>query len=62
MTGPRRIFFRAAALAALVCAASVPGRSADLPMGIRPEDKRSGYHFQSRETQAMQDDDLTNPG
>ena len=29
---------------------------------IAPADKRSDYSFMSRETQAMQDDDLTNPG
>ena len=29
---------------------------------IRPADKRSGYFFTSRETQAMQDDDSANPG
>ena len=47
-------------LALAVAAAS--GQSADLPTGIRPEDKRSGYAFLSRETQAMQDDDQANPG
>jgi L-cysteine S-thiosulfotransferase len=29
---------------------------------IAPADKRSDYSFMSRETQAMQDDDLANPG
>ena len=38
------------------------GERADLPTGIRPEDRRSGYSFLSRETQTMQDDDLANPG
>lgn len=40
----------------------VSGQSADLPTGIRSEQKRSGYSFLSRETQAMQDDDQANPG
>jgi sulfur-oxidizing protein SoxA len=40
----------------------VSGQDAEAPTGIRPEEKRSGYHFLSRETQAMQDDDLANPG
>jgi L-cysteine S-thiosulfotransferase len=40
----------------------VSGQSTGLPGGIRPEEKRSGYDFLSRETQAMQDDDLANPG
>ena len=30
--------------------------------GIRQEDRRSGYFFLSRETQAMQNDDVSNPG
>ena len=38
------------------------GEGADPSTGIRPEDKRSGYFFLSRQTQAMQDDDQANPG
>lgn len=29
---------------------------------IRPSERRSGYHFMSRETRAMQDDETANPG
>jgi sulfur-oxidizing protein SoxA len=37
--------------------------AADLPAGEIPQaDKRSDYSLMSRETQAMQDDDLANPG
>lgn len=38
------------------------GQGADRSTGIPPEERRSGYSFLSRETQAMQDDDLANPG
>jgi sulfur-oxidizing protein SoxA len=62
MSGPPRPSIRAAILLTLLLALSASGQGADPPAGIRPEDKRSGYHFQSRETQAMQDDDLANPG
>ena len=41
---------------------AVPGQGTSLPTGIRPEERRSGYFFLSRETQAMQDDDQANPG
>jgi sulfur-oxidizing protein SoxA len=47
---------------ALLLPLSASGQTADPPAGVRPEDKKSGYHFQSRETQAMQDDDMANPG
>ena len=46
----------------LSLAAPASGQSPDAPAGIPEAEKRSGYHFQSRETQAMQDDDLANPG
>jgi L-cysteine S-thiosulfotransferase len=42
------------AVGALACAASVAAP-------IAPEDRRSGYDFMSRQTQAMQDDELTGP-
>lgn len=48
-------------LSALPSVAS-SGQSTAPTSGIRPEEKRSGYSFLSRETQAMQDDDLANPG
>ena len=48
-------------LSALPLVAS-SGQSAEPTGGIRPEDRRSGYFFLSRETQAMQNDDLSNPG
>ena len=41
------------------CAISPTSISAD---DIPPADKRSGYGFMSRDTQAMQDDDTANPG
>jgi len=50
------------ALLLALCPAVVSGQAADAPPGIRPEDRRSGYSFLSRETQTMQDDDLGNPG
>jgi L-cysteine S-thiosulfotransferase len=62
MSGPHRSALLAAILLPLVVAVSVSGQQADPPRGIRPEDRRSGYHFLLRETQAMQDDDLANPG
>jgi len=62
MSGPRRFSLLAAPFLPLLLAVPVSGQHADPPTGIRPEDTRSGYHFQSRETQAMQDDDLANPG
>ncbi len=42
--------------------AAALGQGALQPTGIRPEERRSGYSFLSRATQAMQDDDLVNPG
>ena len=62
MSGPPRFSLRGATPLTLLLALSASGQSADPPAGIRPEDKRSGYYFQSRETQAMQDDDPANPG
>ena len=62
MSKTHRPSLRAAALLAPLLALTASGHGADPPAGIRPEDKRSGYHFQSRETQAMQDDDVANPG
>jgi sulfur-oxidizing protein SoxA len=38
------------------------GQGAHQLTGIRAEERRSGYSFLSRETQAMQDDALANPG
>lgn len=49
-------------IALALSAVSVFGQSMDLTGGFRPEDKRSGHAFLSRETQAMQDDDHANPG
>jgi sulfur-oxidizing protein SoxA len=43
-------------------AVSASGQRVERGDEIRPEDKRSGYHFMARETQAMQNDDLANPG
>jgi sulfur-oxidizing protein SoxA len=48
-------------LSALPMVASSEQRG-DPTGGIRPEDRRSGYFFLSRETQAMQNDDVSNPG
>lgn len=62
MWGPRRLSLRGATLLGLLLVLSASEQSANPPAGIRPEDRRSGYSFQSRETQAMQDDDLANPG
>jgi L-cysteine S-thiosulfotransferase len=50
------------AIALGLSAVAVSGQSLDLTAGNRPEDRRSGYAFMSRETQAMQDDDQANPG
>lgn len=44
--------------ATLLCAWTLAGTAGE----IAPADKRSDYVFMSRETQAMQDDDLVNPG
>jgi len=46
----------AAACAFIGCALSV--NAAEIPLAAR----RSGYEFMGRETRAMQDDDVTNPG
>jgi sulfur-oxidizing protein SoxA len=43
-------------------AVSVSGQHPERGDQIRPQDKRSGSTFVSRQTQAMQDDDLANPG
>jgi sulfur-oxidizing protein SoxA len=61
MPRPHRPSLLLAFLLALPGAAAT-GQGAEHPTGIRPEDKRSGYFFLSRETQAMQNDDLANPG
>ncbi|HSB68702.1 MAG TPA: sulfur oxidation c-type cytochrome SoxA [Candidatus Methylomirabilis sp.] len=53
---PAALFFMA------LMAVPASGQNADPGSGIRPEEKRSGYSFMSRETRAMQDDDLANPG
>jgi sulfur-oxidizing protein SoxA len=50
------------ALLLAVCPLVVSGQAADMQPEIRLADRRSGYAFLSRETQAMQDDDLGNPG
>lgn len=55
-----RSFILATILLIPLVAGTAPG--ADRSSGIGPEDKRSGYSFLTRETQAMQDDDLANPG
>jgi L-cysteine S-thiosulfotransferase len=62
MSGAGRVFPIAAATIMLLTAVSVCGQTADRSGGIRLEDRRSGYHFLSRDTKAMQDDDLANPG
>ena len=63
MTAPLLSPLRRAALSIMVLmAVPASGQMADPRSGIRPEEKRSGYSFMSRETQAMQDDDLANPG
>jgi sulfur-oxidizing protein SoxA len=48
---------RTAALAALTALAALLARDA-----AAQEPRRSGYDFMSRETRAMQDDDMANPG
>jgi sulfur-oxidizing protein SoxA len=53
---PRRLTAPFAACAVLLLAQPAP--AAEIPSGER----RSGYEFMSRETRAMQDDDVTNPG
>ena len=50
------------AIAMALSAVAVSGQRTDPTAAIRPEGKRSGYAFMSRETQAMQDDDQANPG
>ena len=62
MAARRRFSALSAALLLLGLAVSVSGQRPERGDEIPPEDKRSGYHFISRETQAMQDDDLANPG
>lgn len=52
----------ALAVLALCAAAAATGRGVDPPRAIAPDDLRSGLAFQARETQAMQEDDLANPG
>ena len=54
--GGRALPALAAACAVLHFAQAAPG--AEIP----PGERRSGYEFMSRETRAMQDDDVTNPG
>ena len=52
-----------AVAAALLAAALVTCAARAAAAGeIAPADKRSDYAFMSRETQAMQDDDIVNPG
>src|SRR4051794_35986071 len=56
MTAPARL---CRGLAALLLAALAAGASAtEIPLSER----RSGYEFMGRGTQAMQDDDTANPG
>jgi sulfur-oxidizing protein SoxA len=62
MAARRRVSVLPVALLLLGLAVSVSGQRLERGDAIPPEDKRSGYHFVSRETQAMQDDDLANPG
>jgi L-cysteine S-thiosulfotransferase len=52
----------AISLLVLGMALSVSGQGPVRRDEIRAEDKRSGYSFVSPQTQAMQDDDLANPG
>ena len=62
MPGPPGFSLNGAGLLTLLLALSASGKDAGPPAGIPAEDRRSGYHFQSPETQAMQDDDAANPG
>lgn len=50
------------ALLVMLPVVAASGQRPDRSTGIRPGDRRSGYAFLSRETRAMQDDDLANPG
>ncbi len=59
---PPRCFFPVMVWLLALGPVLVSSQAADSPPGIRPEDRRSGYSFLSRDTQAMQDDDLMNPG
>lgn len=61
MSARRAPIHVALALFAL-CAAVATGRSADPTRGIAAQELRSGFTFQSPATQAMQSDDLANPG
>ena len=54
--GKPRLYVLAAACAVLQFAQAATG--AEIP----PGERRSGYEFMSRETRAMQDDDVTHPG
>ena len=50
---------RAAAIAAILAAlCTISSRAAEIP----PAERRSGFDFMSRENQAMQRDDMANPG
>jgi sulfur-oxidizing protein SoxA len=49
-------------LLVLSLAALASGQRPEQGDEIRAQDRRSGYAFLTRETQAMQDDDLSNPG
>jgi L-cysteine S-thiosulfotransferase len=54
MTAPKRLAALLLVLPSLLAGRAVSGE-------IAPAEKRSGYAFSSRETQAMQDDDSANP-
>jgi len=62
MPGASGFSLGGATLLTLFLALSAAGQGPAPPARIRAEDRRSGYHFQSPETQAMQDDDAANPG
>ena len=62
MSGPSWPLRLTAMILTLITAVSVFGQTADQSGGIRREDRQSGYQFLSRDTKAMQDDDLANPG
>jgi L-cysteine S-thiosulfotransferase len=57
MTAPRQLLTKAIAMAALATVAA-PVAAGEIPV----DERRSSYDLMSRETQAMEDDDASNPG
>lgn len=65
MTGSRRAYallWAATACSVLAAAGSTAQVPAQMPVPVPPTDRRSGFDFMQPATQAMQRDDVANPG